>query len=89
MEQKFNKVIELFKKETEKECYKIIAVVAPRETRLERIIQRDGISRKRAEERINAQLGEEYYKEHSDFVITNDGKEDVEKQLLKIVENIL
>ncbi len=80
---------QLFEAGLEKECYKIIAVVAPRETRLERIIQRDGISRKRAEERINAQLGEEYYKEHSDFVITNDGKEDVEKQLLKIVENIL
>ncbi len=80
---------QLFEAGLEKDCYKIIAVVAPRETRLERIILRDGITEKNALERINAQLSEEYYIKNSDFVIVNDGKTDVKSAVKEIIDEIL
>ncbi|MCR5208146.1 MAG: dephospho-CoA kinase, partial [Eubacterium sp.] len=73
----------------DKDCYKVISVIAPEELRLERIMSRDGISRGRALQRINAQYGEEYYTEHSDCVIVNDGKADIKAQLGGIIEEIL
>lgn len=52
-------------------CEIIAAVVAPLETRLERIIERDNLSRERAMKRINAQPAEEYYKQNCDIIINN------------------
>ncbi len=52
-------------------CDKIICVTADRDTRLQRIMQRDGIGIEDAELRIKAQRGEEYYTSHSDIEIRN------------------
>ena len=79
---------QLFEANAQSDCYKIISVVAPFETRLERIIARDGITHEQATERINAQLDEEYYINNSDFVIYNNG-EDIQKQIENILEEIL
>lgn len=56
-----------------KECDTVISVLAPSELRLERIIERDNISREKAEMRIKAQKSDSFYIESSDFILTNDG----------------
>lgn len=79
---------QLFEAKAQDKCYKIITVTAPAETRIKRIIQRDGLTEEQALERINAQFDEEYYVNHSDFVIKNDGS-DIEIQIDRILEEIL
>ena len=63
-------------------CDKIICVTAPEETRLARIMERDGISREDAILRMKAQKDEEYYKSKSDIVIVNDGNTDIAGEIL-------
>ena len=79
---------QLFEAKAESECYKVVCVVAPLETRLERIMKRDNISKERALLRINAQFDEQYYIDHSDYVIHNNG-EDINEQINTILEEIL
>ncbi len=79
---------QLFEAKADKKCYKIISVLAPEKLRLERIMKRDGISEEQAGERMNAQLDEDFFKAHSDFVIVNDGR-DINEQINSILEAIL
>lgn len=80
---------QLFEAGAQSKCYKIICVAAPYEIRLSRVMQRDGITKEQATERINAQFSEEYYINNSDFVIYNDGKNDIKQQINAILEDIL
>ena len=79
---------QLFEAHAEEKCYKIIAVTAPKELRIARIIARDGISEKQAEARIGAQFDDAYYTAHSDFTIVNDGR-DLTEQINRILDTIL
>ena len=54
-------------------CGMTVAVTAPEEIRLARIMERDGIGRERALARIRAQQPEEYYRRHCHAVLCNDG----------------
>ena len=54
-------------------CDKIICVVADKETRLKRIMLRDGITKEEALRRMSAQRDEEYYTSKSDEIIYNKG----------------
>lgn len=54
------------------ECDTVISVIAPRESRIERILLRDGITREAAEKRVDSQHQDEFYITHSDIVIKND-----------------
>lgn len=56
-----------------KECDTVISVLSSKALRIERIIERDGLSREKAIERTNAQKPDEFYEEHSDIVLMNDG----------------
>lgn len=56
-----------------KMCSALISVTAEEETRLTRIIHRDGISKRDALRRVSAQNPEEFYIKASDYVIKNDG----------------
>ena len=78
----------LFESKGDKMCYKTIAVLAPKELRLERIMKRDGITKEQALARMNAQRDEEFYKTNSDFTVINDGS-NIENQINKILEEIL
>jgi dephospho-CoA kinase len=53
-------------------CDLIISVIAMPELRCERIIKRDGLSEQEAIERMNSQLTENFFVEHSDYVIRNN-----------------
>ena len=59
-----------------KECNTVISVIASKETRIERIIARDNITKEKAEERIFAQKSDDFYYSHSNFVIINDTTEE-------------
>lgn len=59
-----------------RECDLVVSVICRRETRIERIIARDGIDRAAAESRVNGQKSNEFYTESSDVVITNDSGEE-------------
>lgn len=63
----------LFESGTHTRCDKVVSVIAPLEMRLERIIDRDKISREDALLRIKAQHDDEFYTSRSDYVIVNDG----------------
>ena len=54
-------------------CQATIAVVAPVETRVQRLIVRDGITEEYARLRISAQKPNEYFMEKCDHTLMNDG----------------
>ena len=60
---------------------RIVAVTAPEEVRLRRIMERDGITRGKALEWIHRQLPQDYLVSHSHIVIVNDGRTPLLPQL--------
>ena len=54
-------------------CDATVAVCAPREDRVRRLMDRDGISREYAESRIVAQKSEEWFRENCGHTLYNDG----------------
>ncbi len=61
----------LFESGGDKLCDKVIAVVAPREKRFNRIKERDGLSDADANARLDAQHESEYYASRSNILIEN------------------
>lgn len=67
-------------------CDFVISVLADSEIRLNRITERDGISREDALRRFEAQPSDEFFRESSDYCITNTGiPEEMREQLLEIL----
>ena len=54
-------------------CDLLVTVTASRETRIRRIMERDGLPIERAEERVNAQHSDAFYTEKADAVLYNNG----------------
>ena len=54
-------------------CRVVICVTAPYETRLARIMARDGLGEESARKRAAAQPSEACYRARADFIIVNDG----------------
>ncbi len=78
----------LFESGADKLCAVTIAVTAPEELRLKRIMARDGISEETALLRMNAQQQEEYYKTKANAAVINDGR-DIKTQINKVLGEIL
>ena len=73
-----------------KMCDVLVSVVAEEETRITRIIKRDGISKADAERRVSAQKPEEFYTENSDFVIRNDSTPaELERNVNSVLKNMV
>lgn len=77
---------QLFEAGAERDCNVIVSVLATRQIRRDRIVLRDGISPEAAEERINAQKSEDFFRSHSDYIIENN---DAGDNLLPHVRKIL
>ncbi len=74
---------------THKRCDKVVSVIAPLETRMARIIDRDKISEEEAMARIGSQHEDEYYTAISDYVICNDGDmRDLRSHVSAMLESI-
>jgi dephospho-CoA kinase len=56
-------------------CDLTVAVIAPEEVRVKRIMERDGISEEYARRRVSAQKPEEFYRKGCDDALINDGDE--------------
>jgi len=56
-------------------CDVTIAVTAPEEDRVKRLMARDGISEDYARSRIDAQHSEDWFRQRCDLVLENDGTE--------------
>lgn len=59
----------LFECGADKKCDTIISVIAPGEIRIQRIMERDSISREMAEKRMSVQHEDSFYTEKADFVV--------------------
>lgn len=66
----------------------VVCVTAPREVRVGRIMQRDGITRTKAEEWIDCQTPQEEVARNSDFIIVNDGHSALEPQIDNILNEL-
>ena len=58
------------------ECDAVISVLSSPSLRLSRIMTRDDISKEKASLRIAAQKDDDFYREHSNLVLINDGDTD-------------
>ena len=67
---------------------RVIAVTAPEELRIQRVIARDEISREKVLEWMSRQLPQEEVRQRADFEIVNDGQADINRQLDDILGKI-
>ncbi len=80
----------LFESELDKVCFKTIAILADKDIRLKRIIERDNLTEEEALLRMNAGKDDEYYIERADYVLYNNGDEcEFLHQFTKLLEEIL
>ena len=52
-------------------CEKVVAVLAPAEDRLRRIMERDALTEEEARARMMSQPGDEFFEKRADYVIRN------------------
>ena len=79
----------LFEKNFDKQFDKIIFVSAPEEVRLQRAMQRDNCDEENVRSRMRLQWDEGTKISKSDYIINNDGVEDILPQVVKINSRIL
>lgn len=80
--------IALFESGEDALCDFTVAVVAPQDIRLERIMKRDNITEEKALERINAQKDESFFTARADFVLWNYPPYDLNVEIKPIVLQI-
>ena len=78
----------LFEKNFDKQFDKIIFVSAPENIRLQRAMQRDKCDEDNVRSRMRLQWDEETKISKSDYIINNDGIEDIMPQIVKINSEI-
>lgn len=66
----------------------IVCVTAPRQVRIQRIVQRDNITPQRAAEWIDVQMSQQEVAQRSDFCIQNDGESDLQTQIDNVLRQI-
>lgn len=70
----------------DKMCDKVIAVLADKDKRIQRIMERDSISREDAKNRILSQKDDKFYIDKADYIVYNNGtKENVYEEVDKII----
>ena len=79
----------LFESGFDRECDLTIAVTAPLDTRIQRIVSRDGITEEQARERIAAQLSDEELSRRADITVSNgEDMATLEKEIGRILSII-
>ncbi|MFE3848401.1 dephospho-CoA kinase [Flavobacterium sp. LB3P45] len=76
----------LFESGGYKNCDLIISVIAPLETRIQRVINRDKTTREQVLKRINMQWNDEKRISKSDFIIKNTNIEETKSKTVKILK---
>lgn len=78
----------LFESGTYKDCDFIISVQAPLEVRIERVVNRDGVSREQVLKRINNQWTDEQRAALSDYVIVNTDLSHTQREVAEILKKL-
>lgn len=74
----------------DKLCDVRIAVIAPAETRIKRLLARDGIPEEEVRARLSRQHDDDYYTTRCDYVIVNNGEiDDLRLEAGRIADEIL
>ena len=82
--------IALFESGAAELCHVTLAVLAPPEVRVRRIMAREGISEEYARARIAAQKPPEWFEERCDHVLRNDGgREELEERARALLLSII
>ena len=79
----------LFETNSQAACDKIILVTAPEEVRIDRVVQRDGVTKEGVKKIINQQIPDFEKGKLSDFIIKNIDIKEVEKEVLMIIRGFL
>ena len=66
----------------------VIIVTAPEEIRIQRVMQRDNISREKVLQWMQRQWPQEEVRRRADYEIANDGIADIDKQVERILSDI-
>lgn len=75
----------LFESGADKLVDRVVVVTAPEEVRIQRVMQRDGITREKALQWIARQWPQEQVKARADFEIVNDGHADLNSQIERLL----
>lgn len=67
---------------------KAVVVTAPLEVRIQRVMQRDGITREKAMQWISCQWSQDDVKAHADYEIVNDGQADIDRQIEELIKDL-
>ncbi len=71
-------------------CKATVGIIAGTETRIARLMRREGISREYAELRISAQKPNEFFENNCDYTVLNDGsQESFETKCKEVFEDII
>lgn len=78
----------LYEAHLEQYVDKVVAVVAPEEVRVERVMKRDNLTREKALAWINAQTDQREVADKADYIIYNNGTEDLAAQVSELIVKI-
>ena len=78
---------QLFESGANKMCYFTIAITAPKELLIQRIMKRDNITEEMANKRLSKQHTEKFFNENADFVINNNNSEEELKMFTQHIIN--
>ena len=78
----------IFETKSENNYDKIILVRAPLESRIERVMNRDKVSKKEVMKRIDNQLDESFIIDKCDYIIDNYHEEDLNERVLSIHQEL-
>lgn len=67
---------------------RVVVVTAPEEVRIQRVMQRDTISREKAFQWMQRQWPQEELRRRADYEIVNDGHEDLNEQIEALLKRI-
>ena len=70
-------------------CDVCVAITAPQEIRIQRIMARDSISREAAMRRVLAQKEDDYFSAHCDHVLVNSGDKDAFESACKALVHMI
>ncbi len=79
----------LFEAGGDKICDTVIAVTAPENLRLERIMTRDGITKQQAQTRMNAQHSDDFYTSRSEFTVRSYAPYNIADELKSFCEKYI
>jgi dephospho-CoA kinase len=67
---------------------RVIVVTAPQEIRIQRVMQRDGITREKVEQWMQRQWSQEEVRRLADYEIVNDGIADIDSQIERVLNSL-